>query len=90
MGNMTKQELAGPRPTVAYNICKTYEWNHPISKIVNSLIKSGLRIEHFNEFAVTGYKALPFMIEKEKGRWVLPDNEDKLPLMFSIKATKTE
>lgn len=69
---------------------KTYEWNHPISVIMNSLISNGLRIDHFNEFAVTGYKALPFMIEKEKGRWVLPDNEDKLPLMFSIKATNTE
>jgi SAM-dependent methyltransferase len=69
---------------------KTYEWNHPISVILNSLINNGLRIDHFNEFSVTGYKALPFMIEKEKGRWVLPDNEDKVPLMFSIKATKIE
>ena len=67
---------------------KTYEWNHSVSDILNSLINNGLRIDHFNEFPVTGYKALPFMIEKEKGRWVLPDNEDKLPLMFSIKATK--
>jgi len=65
---------------------KTYEWNHSVSDILNSLINNGLRIDHFNEFPVTGYKALPFMIEK--GRWVLPDNEDKLPLMFSIKATK--
>jgi hypothetical protein len=55
---------------------------------MNSLITNGLRIDHFNEFPVTGYKALPFMIEKEKGRWVLPENEDKIPLMFSIKATK--
>ncbi|MHA2024388.1 MAG: class I SAM-dependent methyltransferase [Candidatus Thorarchaeota archaeon] len=69
---------------------KTYEWNHPISVILNSLIRSGLRIDHFNEFPVTGYKALPFMIEKEKGKWVLPDNEDKVPLMFSIKASKTQ
>ena len=69
---------------------KTYEWNHPISVILNSLINSGLRIDNFNEFPVTGYKALPFMIEKEKGKWVLPENEDKVPLMFSIKATKIE
>lgn len=69
---------------------KTYEWNHPISTIINSLINSGMRIDHFNEFPVTGYKALPFMIEKEKGKWILPDNEDKIPLVFSIKATKTQ
>ena len=69
---------------------KTYEWNHPISVIINSLITNGLRIDHFNGFPVTGYKALPFMIEKEKDKWVLPENEDKVPLMFSIKATKIE
>jgi SAM-dependent methyltransferase len=69
---------------------KTYEWNHPVSAILNSLINNRLRIEYFNEFPVTGYKALPFMIEKEKGRWILPNNVDILPLMFSIKATKIE
>jgi hypothetical protein len=68
----------------------SFEWNHPISRIINVLIDAGLTIDFFHEFPVTTYKALPFMIEKEPGRWVLPDNEDKIPLMFSIKATKRE
>ena len=68
----------------------SFEWNHPISKIINVLIDAGLTIDFFHEFPVTTYRALPFMIEKEPGRYVLPENEDKIPLMFSIKAIKRE
>ncbi|MHA2395669.1 MAG: class I SAM-dependent methyltransferase, partial [Candidatus Thorarchaeota archaeon] len=69
---------------------QSYEWNHPISSIINVLIEAGLTVEFLHEFPVTTYKAIPFMIEKEPGRWVLPENEDKVPLMFSIKATRRE
>ena len=65
-----------------------YEWNHPISKIINVLIDEGLTIDFLHEFPVTTFKALPFMIEREPGRWTLPENQDKIPLMFSLKATK--
>jgi 2-polyprenyl-3-methyl-5-hydroxy-6-metoxy-1,4-benzoquinol methylase len=66
----------------------SFEWNHPISKIFNVLIDAGLKIDFFHEFPITTYKALPFMSEKEPGRWVLPEHEDKIPLMFSLKASK--
>ncbi|MFW9806444.1 MAG: class I SAM-dependent methyltransferase [Candidatus Thorarchaeota archaeon] len=66
----------------------SYEWNHPISRIINVLINAGLIIEFFHEFPMTTYKALPFMVEKEPGRWYLPEDEDKIPFMFSIKAKK--
>ncbi len=69
-------------------VMKTYEWNHPISKIISSLIDAGLRIDFFHEFDVTTYKAFPFMIKKENGRFVLPKDGDKVPLMYSIMATK--
>ncbi len=67
---------------------KTYEWNHPISRIINSLINAGLRIDFFHEFDVTSYKALPFMVKRNDGRFVLPEDSEKVPLMFSIMATK--
>lgn len=68
----------------------SFEWNHRISEIINALIDSGLTIDFFHEFPMTTYKALPFMIEKEPGKWILPENEDKIPLMFSLKATKRD
>lgn len=67
---------------------RSYEWNHPLSRIINVLIKEGLRIEFFHEFQFSSYKALPFMVENSEGRWVLPDHAESVPLMFSIKATK--
>lgn len=67
---------------------KTYEWNHPISRIITNLANVGLRIGFFHEFPFCSYKALPFMIENGKGRWVFPEHSDSVPLMFSIKATK--
>jgi SAM-dependent methyltransferase len=69
---------------------RSYEWNHPISRIINVLINAGLTIDFFHEFPMITYKALPFMVEKEPGRWFLPEHEDKVPFMFSIKATKQE
>jgi SAM-dependent methyltransferase len=65
-----------------------YEWNHSISTLINSLINAGLRIDFFNEFPFTSWKALPFLEEREDGRWVLPSQQESMPLMYSLKATK--
>jgi SAM-dependent methyltransferase len=66
----------------------TYEWNHSISTLINALIDAGLRIDFFNEFPFTTWKALPFLQEREDGRWVLPSHQESMPLMYSLKATK--
>ncbi|MFW9803167.1 MAG: class I SAM-dependent methyltransferase [Candidatus Thorarchaeota archaeon] len=66
----------------------TYEWNHSFSALINSLIDAGLRIDFFNEFPFTTWKALPFLIEREDGRWVLPSHQESMPLMYSLRATK--
>ncbi len=66
----------------------SYEWNHPISEIFNVLVDAGLTIEFFHEFPITRFKAFPFMVEKEPGMWVLPEDDGLIPLMFSLKATK--
>jgi SAM-dependent methyltransferase len=66
----------------------SYEWPHSLSSVVNSLINAGLQIEFLNEFPFTTWKELPFMMEREDGRWVLPSHQESLPLMYSIKASK--
>jgi SAM-dependent methyltransferase len=73
---------------VKTGLMKAYEWNHPISRIINVLIEEGLRIQFLHEFPFSSYKALPFMIEDENGRWILPKFADSVPLMFSLMATK--
>jgi len=64
----------------------TYQWSYPLGKVVTSLISAGLHIEYLHEFPRCCYQALPFMTEDEQGWWRLEG--DKIPLTFSIKATK--
>jgi len=64
----------------------SYEWTHSLGEIITALATAGLRIEYLHEFPVCCYQALPFMERDEKEWWRLPG--DKIPLLFSIKATK--
>ena len=66
----------------------TYEWNHSVGDILNSLISAGLTIEFFHEFHFCGYRALPMMEKGEDGWWRLKEHNDSIPLMFSLKAAK--
>ena len=66
-----------------------YEWQHSVGEIVNSILGAGLRIEFFNEHAVSGYRAFPDMERCDDGWWRLPSwRNECIPQLFSIKATK--
>lgn len=68
----------------------TYEWSHGLGEIVTSLIESGLQIEFLHEHQFAEYHAFPACAGDGKGHWRFPDNPERLPLMFSLKATKPE
>jgi len=67
---------------------RAYEWNHPVSEIINALRHVGLQIEFFNEYPFSTFRTLSFMVRNDAGRWVLPEGEEFIPFMFSLKATK--
>ncbi len=64
----------------------SYEWTHPLSEIINSLIGAGLKIEFLHEYPMIFFKHFPFMQKGKDGFWHLEG--DRLPLVFSIKARK--
>ncbi|NLX48060.1 MAG: class I SAM-dependent methyltransferase [Euryarchaeota archaeon] len=64
-----------------------YEWNHPISEVVNSLIDNGLRIDFLHEFPCCFFPMHPSMVKGTDGYWYLPEAFD-VPMLFSLKATK--
>lgn len=68
---------------------KNIEWHHSLSEVLNSLIDNNLRIEFFNEFPYQVYNCFKNMIEIDNGKWVFEKYRDKIPYMYSIKATKT-
>jgi len=65
-----------------------YSWNHTLADIVNALIAAGLRIEFLHEFPYTYDQFYPFMECDASGWWWrLPGDDERLPLMFSLRAS---
>lgn len=66
------------------NIC----WNHSISEVVNSLIKNGLEINSLNEFDYSPYNCFNMVIEFEMKKYRIEHLDSKIPMVYTIKATK--
>lgn len=69
---------------------RVHEWNHGIGETVTALIDAGLRIESLKEYQFTEWQALPVLRKSDDGRWRLVDRPERLPLSYSIRATKPE
>jgi SAM-dependent methyltransferase len=67
----------------------SYEWTHSLGNIINALISAGLKIEFLHEFPYANYDVFPFLEEGEDEKWRLKGKEEIIPLMFSLKATKS-
>jgi SAM-dependent methyltransferase len=67
---------------------KEYSWNHSLAEVMNALIRAGLRIELFNEYMYSPYPCFRNTVELEKGKWYIRGLEGKIPMVYSIKATK--
>ena len=66
----------------------SYEWQHNMAEILNALLATGLRLEFLHEFPFSNYRALPGMVRDAGGWWRLPEHNDSIPLLFSLRATK--
>jgi SAM-dependent methyltransferase len=67
---------------------REYQWVHPLGEVLTALTGAGLRIEFLHEFPFCAYSKFPFLRLGTDGWWRLPDADGRVPLMFSIKATK--
>ncbi|WP_299452628.1 bifunctional 2-polyprenyl-6-hydroxyphenol methylase/3-demethylubiquinol 3-O-methyltransferase UbiG [uncultured Microscilla sp.] len=68
-----------------------YTWGHSIGEVVNALIDNGLKIDFLNERAYYPYNCFANMQETTPGSgwWQVKGWGDKVPHLFSIKATRT-
>jgi SAM-dependent methyltransferase len=64
----------------------SYEWQFTTGEAVTALAQAGLRIEYLHEFPLCCFQARKDMHQDKDGWWHLEG--DKIPLTFSIKATK--
>jgi SAM-dependent methyltransferase len=67
---------------------RTYQWAHPLSEILNSLIRAGLQILRLDEDNSIPWKFSPRMVEVPGGyAWPLPER-DLVPCTYTIVARK--
>jgi len=67
---------------------KTITWNHPTSEVLNALIQHGLQINSFNEYDYSPYNCFNETEEFEKGKFRIKHFKNKIPMVYSILATK--
>ncbi|TBW25905.1 class I SAM-dependent methyltransferase [Gramella sp. KN1008] len=63
-------------------------WNHALSEVQGSLINNGMHIESFKEYDYSPYDVFEGGKEIEKGKFRIEKFQDKIPLVYSITATK--
>ncbi len=63
-------------------------WNHGISELLNSLIKNGLEINSFDEFDYSPFNCFMHTLETEPGKYRIKHLGNKIPMIYSILATK--
>lgn len=63
-------------------------WNHSLSEVVNSLLKNGLEIESLDEFDYSPYNCFNRTLEIKPGKYRIAHLDNKIPMVYSIAATK--
>ncbi|GMG88746.1 class I SAM-dependent methyltransferase [Biformimicrobium ophioploci] len=63
-------------------------WAHPLSDVVNALIRAGIRIEQLNEYPYSPYNCFDGLEERQEGRFYLSHNGQDVPLVYTIKGIK--
>lgn len=74
-----------PRPLTH---SRNYEWIHPVVDVVTALIEAGMAIDFLREHEILVWQAFPGMVEAGEDQFMLPPGGPRIPLSFSIGATK--
>jgi ubiquinone/menaquinone biosynthesis C-methylase UbiE len=65
-------------------------WNHSLSEVINSLIKNGLEINAFNEMDYSPHNCFNKAIEIGPKKYRIAHLDNKIPMLYSIVATKVK
>lgn len=82
------QTYTGDARPIAHT--RNYEWIHPISDVVNAVIAAKLRLDFLREHEIVVWKAFPFVEEAGEDQFALPAGQVKVPMSFSLGATKPD
>ncbi|MFD7442046.1 class I SAM-dependent methyltransferase [Streptomyces sp. NPDC059909] len=67
---------------------RSVEWQRPVGEVVSAVAAAGLRIEFLHEHDVSLFERLGSLTRHEDGYHRFPAERPRIPLMYSLKATK--
>ena len=89
VGMMIDHESDYANTDAVFQNTKTFEWSHPVSKILNALIAAGLTLDWLHEHDRIAWKLLPIMEPDEHRQFGLPaDFPIRVPLALSSSAAE--
>lgn len=63
-------------------------WAHPLSNVINALIKAGISIEQVNEYPYSPYPCFDNMKQLAPSQYVFDEQVPEIPLLYSIVGMK--
>ncbi len=66
-----------------------YAWSYGVGEVVTAVAANGLRIESLREHPFAHWRQFPQLTATGDGYWRWPDPANQLPLLFSLRATRT-
>ncbi|MGI5481589.1 class I SAM-dependent methyltransferase [Streptomyces lavendofoliae] len=67
---------------------RSVEWQHPVGAVVSALAATGLRVEFLHEHDASLFARFATLIRHEDGYYRFPPQRARVPLMYSLKATR--
>lgn len=63
-------------------------WNHGLAEVISSLIQHGLEINALEEYDYSPYNCFRHTVEFSPGKYRIQHLDDKIPMVYSILATR--
>ncbi|MBB5957012.1 SAM-dependent methyltransferase [Saccharothrix tamanrassetensis] len=67
---------------------RSVQWQHPLGEVVTALVRAGLRIDFLHERDLTLFQVFRNLRRTEAGEYRFPDGLPRVPLTYTIRATK--
>lgn len=69
---------------------KSISWNHPMSDVINSLIKNNIQIKHLQEYDYSPYDCFNETIKIAPKKYRIKHLLNRIPMVYSVVGTKQE
>ncbi|MFI7103954.1 class I SAM-dependent methyltransferase [Streptomyces sp. NPDC050161] len=67
---------------------RSVEWQHPLGDVVSAVAAAGLRIDFLHEHDMTMFQRFAALQRGDDGFYRPPSDRPRMPLMYSLKATR--